>query len=215
MAKRTRAAAEPEATTRERILAAALDVFAERGFDGARVRDIADRAGANLGLLTYYFSDKQQLWQAAVGSAFAELADDLGAVVADESDDDFADLDRIVRHFVRFVARRPAFMQLMNDEGKRDSARMRWLADTHVRPLYAGLRRRIERAQARGALPGMDPVHLHYIVLGAAGLIFSQRPECRRITGVDPTDPAFAEAHADAIVRLLIASDVTRRAKRR
>ena len=213
MAKRTRP--EPEASTRERILAAALDVFAERGFDGARVRDIADRAGANLGLLTYYFSDKEQLWQAAVGSAFAELAADLGAVVADESEDDFADLDRIIRHFVRFVARRPAFMQLMNDEGKRDSARMRWLADTHVRPLYAGLRRRIERAQARGALPGIDPVHLHYIVLGAAGLIFSQRPECRRITGVDPTDPAFAEAHADAIVRLLVEGDATRRAKRR
>ena len=215
MARARRTAATAEAPTRERILNAALDVFAERGFDGARVRDIADRAGANLGLLTYYFSDKEQLWQAAVGSAFAELADDLGAVVADESDDDFADLDRIIRHFVRFVARRPAFMQLMNDEGKRDSPRMHWLADTHVRPLYAGLRRRIERAQARGALPGMDPLHLHYIVLGAAGLIFSQRPECRRITGVDPTDPAFAEAHADAIVRLLGEGDATRRAKRR
>jgi AcrR family transcriptional regulator len=40
---------------RERILAAALEVFAEQGFDGARTRDIAERAGANLGLLTYYF----------------------------------------------------------------------------------------------------------------------------------------------------------------
>ena len=38
--------------TRERILAAALEVFAERGFDGARTRDIAERAGANLGLIT-------------------------------------------------------------------------------------------------------------------------------------------------------------------
>lgn len=198
-----RAAAEPETTTRDRILAAALDVFAERGFDGARVRDIAERAGANLGLLTYYFTDKQQLWQAAVGSAFAELVAELGSVLG-ETSDDLADLTRIVRHFVRFVARRPAFMQLMNDEGKRDDARMRWLADTHVRPLAATMLRRIERAQARGALPAIAPVHLYYIVLGAAGLIFSQGPECRRIAGVDPTDPAFAEAHAEAIVRLFI-----------
>lgn len=202
-----RAVAEPEtpeSTTRDRILAAALEVFAQRGFDGARVRDIAERAGANLGLLTYYFTDKQQLWRAAVDSAFAELAAEIGTVIGEESDDDLADLARIVRHFVRFVARRPAFMQLMNDEGKRDDARMRWLADTHVRPMATAMLRRVERAQARGVLPAIAPVHLYYIVLGAAGLIFSQGPECRRIAGIDPTDPDFAEAHAEAIVRLVI-----------
>src|SRR5205085_1839826 len=141
MARAKRGAAEAEGSTRERILNAALEVFAERGFDGARVRDIADRAGANLGLITYYFSDKLQLWKAAVGEAFAELGTELGGVLGDESDDDLRDLERIIRHFVGFVARRPGFMQLMNDEGKRDGARMRWLADTHVRPLYEGMRR--------------------------------------------------------------------------
>jgi hypothetical protein len=92
---------------------------------------------------------------------------------------------------------------------------MRWLADTHVRPLYEGMRRRIERAQEHGVLPTMPSVHLHYIVLGAAGLIFSQRPECRRIAGVDPTDPAFAEAHADAIIRLLVDRGATTQPSRR
>ncbi|MFN8643346.1 MAG: TetR family transcriptional regulator [Candidatus Binatia bacterium] len=195
--------ADAESSTEERILIAALEVFAERGFEGARVRDIAERAGANLGLLTYYFGDKEQLWKAAVTRAFAELAAELGGLLGGGADE-LAELERIVRHFVRFVARRPAFMQLMNDEGKRDGARMRWLADTHVQPLYDAMRARIERAQARGLLPAMASVHLHYVVLGAAGLIFSQRAECRRIAGVDPTDPAFAEAHADAILRLLV-----------
>ncbi len=210
MARAKRAAAEPEASTRERILAAALEVFAERGFDGARTRDIAERAGANLGLLTYYFTDKQALWKAAVTQAFAELGAELRDMLPGNGDE-IADLERVVRRFVGFVARRPAFMQLMNDEGKRDGPRMRWLADTHVQPLYEALRRRIERAQTRGVLPPMPSVHLHYIVLGAAGLIFSQRPECRRIAGVDPTDPAFAEAHADAILRLLVGRDATPR----
>jgi AcrR family transcriptional regulator len=197
--------AAPDGSTQERILAAALEVFAQRGFDGARMRDIAERAGANLGLLTYYFGDKEQLWKAAVTRAFAELGAELGGVLAGgEHGEDLAELERIVRHFVRFLARRPAFMQLMNDEGKRDGPRMRWLADTHVRPLYDAIRGRIERAQARGLLPPMATVHLHYVVLGAAGLIFSQGAECRRIAGVDPTDPAFAEAHADAILGLLL-----------
>jgi len=92
----------------------------------------------------------------------------------------------------------------MNDEGKRDGPRMRWLADHHVRPLSDALRRLVEAAQARGALPPVPAVSLHYIALGAAGLLFSQAPECLYVTGVDPTAEGFAEAHADALVRILL-----------
>jgi AcrR family transcriptional regulator len=190
--------------TQARILDAALTVFAERGFDGARTRDIADRAGANLGLLTYYFGDKETLWRAAVDRAFERLRAELADVLAPHPDDDErAALAELVRRFVGFVSRSPEFMQLMNDEGKRDGPRMRWLADRFVKPVYEVLRARIERAQAEGFLAGVPPAHLHYLVLGAAGLAFSQAAECTRVTGADPRDPAFAEAHAEAILRLL------------
>ena len=208
MARTARGAApaptDGDESTREKILATALRVFAEHGFDGARTREIADRAGVNLGLLTYYFGNKETLWRAAVARAFAELQGDLAAVMAAHGDvDERAQLEGLARGFVRFVAHKPEFMRLMNDEGKRDGARMRWLADRFVRPMHEGLRQLIERGQARGILPDVAPASLHYIMLGAAGLLFSQAPECRRVMGVDPTDPAFAEAHADAVIRLL------------
>jgi AcrR family transcriptional regulator len=206
--KPRRKAAAPAGPTRERILAAALEVFAERGFDGARTRDIAERAGANLGLLTYYFGDKEALWRAAVSHAFEELANEIAAVTArarGETDgDERAQLEQVLRGFVRFLARRPEFMRLMNDESRRDGPRMRWLADHHVKPMVGEIARVVERARARGLVPDLPPVSLHYIVLGAAGLLFSQAPECQYVTGIDPTDPAVAEAHADAVVRLLL-----------
>ncbi len=207
---RRRRAARQTATedgTQARILDAALAVFAERGFEGARTRDIADRAGANLGLLTYYFGDKETLWRAAVSRAFERLRAELADVLAPQPDDDErAALAALVRRFVHFVSRNPEFMQLMNDEGKRDGPRMRWLADRFVEPVYAVLRARVERAQSEGLLAGMPPASLHYLVLGAAGLVFSQAAECKRVTGADPRDPAFADAHADAILRLLAVS---------
>lgn len=187
--------------TRERILAAALEVFAERGFDGARTRDIAERAGANLGLLPYYFGGKLELWRAAVRSAFEELRREILPQDAGDSD---ADLERLLRRLVHFVARRPAFIRLMNDEGKRAGPRMRWLVDHNVRPLADALRRMVEAAERRGTLPPISPVSVHYIVVGAAGLLFSQAPECAYLTGVDPSAEGFAEAHADALVRLLM-----------
>lgn len=205
---RRKAAPVPAGPARERILAAALEVFAERGFDGARTRDIAERAGANLGLLTYYFGGKEPLWQAAVSHAFGELAEEVAAVSAlsqgTSAGDERAQLERLLRGFVRFLARRPAFMRLMNDESKHDGPRMRWLVDHHVKPVADGIARVVEQAQARGLVPVIPTVSFQYIILGAAGLLFSQAPECKYMTGIDPTDPAVAEAHADALVRLFL-----------
>jgi AcrR family transcriptional regulator len=198
----------PEGPARERILSAALEIFAERGFDGARTRDIAERAGANLGLLTYYFRGKEPLWRAAVSHAFEELATEITAVTvqarSEAGGDERVLLEQLLRGFVRFLARRPEFMRLMNDESKRDGPRMRWLADRHVKPLVGAIAGVVEQAQARGFVPAIPLVSFHYIVLGAAGLLFSQAPECKYVTGIDPTDPAVADAHADALVRLLL-----------
>src|SRR5215510_14790124 len=56
-------------TTRERIATAAGEIFAERGFDGTTVRDICQRAGANIAAVNYYFGDKQRLYVEAVVQA--------------------------------------------------------------------------------------------------------------------------------------------------
>jgi AcrR family transcriptional regulator len=53
-------------TTRERIAEAAGEIFAERGFDGTTVRDICQRADANIAAVNYYFGDKQRLYVEAV-----------------------------------------------------------------------------------------------------------------------------------------------------
>src|SRR3954469_4966396 len=56
-----------------RISAAARDEFARRGFAGARVDQIARRAGVNKQLLFYYFHSKRGLFQAVLTEAAAEL----------------------------------------------------------------------------------------------------------------------------------------------
>src|SRR6476619_4067217 len=63
--------------TRERILAAALDLFSERSFEGATTRDIAARAGVTQPLLNYHFRSKDALWRAAVDTLFDTLSEAL------------------------------------------------------------------------------------------------------------------------------------------
>lgn len=201
-----RAAAAQTTGAREHILVAALRAFAERGFDGATTREIATEAGVNHGLIRYYFGDKQRLWRDAVDRAFAELRARLDAVLEDASGaDDRERMGRILRGYVRFVARHPEFVRLMHEEGKRRGPRMRWLVDRHVKPLYDALGALGRRAGGFGVLgPDVHPIHLHYVVAGAVGLIFHQAEECRRLSGLDPFDDSIVEEHARIVEHLLL-----------
>ncbi len=206
------AGAEREYTTAggsdapERILSAALQAFSELGFEGATTREIAGRAGVPLGLLQYHFGGKPKLWRAAVDRAFAELRSGLEAILRDPRPrDDRARLRQLIRGHVGFVARNPEFVRLMHDEGKRRGLRMRWMVDRHVKPLYQALLPLVERVQASGPLPADVPaVHLVYSLIGAIDVIFHQAEECKRVTGVDPADPAAAAAHARAVEYLFL-----------
>jgi AcrR family transcriptional regulator len=204
--RRPRPIATPDLDARRRILQGALEVFAARGFDGARTRDIADAAGVNLGLLQYYFGGKEKLWRAAVDHAFAELWSALDvAPGAGPDSGDPAVLAATVRAAVRFAASHPALIRLMNDEGKRSGPRLTWLVERHGRRRKEAVATVLGPARKRGVIADVDPIHLYYVFIGATGLIFSQAPECRRLVGVDPTSsPEMVEGHADALVALLL-----------
>ncbi len=62
----TRAAEPVEETTRDKILAAAAEVFADEGFEGATIRQITDRAKVNVAAVNYHFRDKAELYSQVV-----------------------------------------------------------------------------------------------------------------------------------------------------
>jgi TetR/AcrR family transcriptional regulator len=189
--------------TRNRIVEAAALLFAERGFRATSTREIAARARTNQGLITYHFGSKLALWKEAVGRAFRDLRTPLAprAPVADAADGRARARD-VIRRYVRFAATHPELFRLMVEEGKHSDARMRWLVDTHLKPLYQGF----EKLVAAYA-PGIDPAllpHAYYALAGAGSLIFAVSPECRRLTGLDPEDERVIEAHAEFVARLLV-----------
>jgi AcrR family transcriptional regulator len=199
----TSSRAQQREATRERIVEAALEAFAEKGFRGASTRDIARRAGANQGLITYHFRSKDALWRAAADRIIGMLEKSLGErLAALESRDPRERAREAIRAYVRFAAAHPELFRLMVDEGKNSEERMEWLVDTHLRPAYERFVRPGE-ALVTGGDPALRP-HAYYVLVGAGSLIFAVAPECRRLTGLDPETPEAVEAHAEVVARLLV-----------
>ena len=84
-----------EKETDERIYEAARDIFHERGFDGARMQEIANRAGINKALLHYYYRSKDLLFEKVYQAAAKKLFPNI--MVSLRSDDP---LPKKVRLFV-------------------------------------------------------------------------------------------------------------------
>jgi AcrR family transcriptional regulator len=190
--------------TRGRILAAALELFADRSFDGASTRDIAERAGVSQPSLGYHFRSKDELWRAAVSSLFAELEERMGARLHGlRGVDDVTRAELLVRDFIAFSAEHPQLHRIITQESKVDGDRMDWLVDQHVRPLYELTTGMFERLVAQGAVPDVPAPFLYYILTGAGPTIFVLAPECRRLAGFDPMAPDAVETHADIVVDLL------------
>ena len=189
--------------TSARIVQAARQSFAKRGFHGTSTRDIASEAGTNQGLITYHFGTKDALWRAAADNLFEEIGgrlfDRLGhRQLTDEREN----ARESIREFVRFSAEHPEFFWLMVDEGKNADERLDWLITTHLRPRFEVLADYMlnELGYSQTELP-----HVYYTLAGAASLIFAVAPECRQLTGVDPLKQEIVERHADFVARLLIA----------
>jgi len=94
-------------STRQRLLEAAGEVFAEKGFRNATVREIVRRAGANLNAVNYYFGDKQGLYQAAIEYAHQSIEQEHELALArDKTSEPAERLHAFVRVLLRRVTTR-------------------------------------------------------------------------------------------------------------
>jgi len=197
----TRPSADP---TRDRILAAALDLFSERSFKDATTREIAQRAGVTQPLLNYHYRSKDELWRAAVDALFEKLRGSMSDRLEGlRGVDARTSAMLMVRDFITFSARNPQLHRIITQECKTDGPRMDYLVERHVRPLYDSTIELFEQLTRDGAVPLIAAPHLYYILTGAGPSMFVLGPECRRLSGLDPESDEVIDAHADAVCRLL------------
>ena len=184
------------------IIAAALAVFAEKGFASARLDDIARRAGLSKGALYLYFETKEDLFTAVVTEAVAPLIEGVTAMI-EAYRGPFADLARLALprmaaltadHQIGPVIR----MVVGESRNFPDIARI-W-HERLVGPALGLMSGAIARAQAAGEIRSGDPRYFAMSLIAPMllGLIWQ---EVFEPIGAVPVDlQALATQHVEAIL---------------
>ena len=171
------------AEKRKRILEAAIRVFAEHGYHGSRVGDIAEDAGVAHGLLYHYFASKEDVLRTIFVENWGQLIVRFRAV---ETSDEPAEkkLEGIAKILLRTWRNDPALVTVM----VREVARSQHLQDRvdEVREAFAILERVIEEGQASGVFRrDVDARLAAWVIYGGleevlTGWVLGQLPDADR-----------------------------------
>ena len=101
--------------TKQRILLAASAVFAQKGFDGSRVDEIAEAAHINKRMLYHHFDSKENLYLEVLRHTYNKLST-IGAWAIQPKSDPETAIKRAVREYFYFLACHDEFVRLINWE---------------------------------------------------------------------------------------------------
>jgi TetR/AcrR family transcriptional regulator len=175
------AVASESETTPERILDVAERLFAQKGFAGTAVRDIASEAGLTAPSLYNHFEGKQALYEAVLSRGVQPLVD-LMATLSTEDDAQAGDvLDAIMDHF----ASHPDLAKLIQHESLIGGASLSQIAQAWLRPIVAegmhAMRRNPDSVWTDEEQPFAIAAWIH-MILGH----FAMAPLLRELFDFDP-----------------------------
>lgn len=147
---------ERTARTRQAILDAALDIFLAQGFAGARMADVAARAGVAKGTLYLHFADKAALFEGVLRRVVEAPLAGLATVAPEPGEGVREVLGRALRPVLRDMegSRRAALIRLVIAEGARFPEIAAMYRRIVIDPAMAAVRALAEQARAGGELRG-------------------------------------------------------------
>ena len=198
----------PEAGTEQRIFDAALQVFARKGHDGARMQEIADEAQINRALLHYYFRNKSQLYESVFAHGFEQFLSGFRQVL--DAEQGFEETLRAFVHgYIGYIRDHQDHARLMLNECLCGGPFLaEYLTAAMSEPGgFPGLvmLERIAAAIERGDIRPVDPRHTMLTIVSACLFSFVAAPTVRIFhPEVESDFDAFVEARKKHVVDLIL-----------
>ena len=194
--------------TRKKLLTAARLEFAKHGFAGARVDEIAERAGLNKQLLYHYFGDKDALYLAVLEWVYADIREQERQLNLEGLPPERA-IRKLIEASFDYLATNPDFIVLLNDENRGGARHVR--GSTRLEAMHSPLIRSVshilhEGVRAGRFREGIDPIQLYISIAGLSYFYLSNTPTLSAIFGKDLSSRAARRARRRHVADLVLHS---------
>ncbi len=171
--------------TEQKIIEAAEIVFHEKGFDGARMQEIADKASINKGLLHYYFKSKDALFDAIFNMALKKMSGTINSILKmDISLEEKMNL--IIDSYMNLLLRNSSLPRFVITELNKDSDRfIKKYLSGEINNVFANFINSVQKEIDAGKIKPINPKHLFMNMISMILFPFIGKPMIQVLIGVD------------------------------
>ena len=194
---------------KEHIINKAIELFAEKGFEGTSIRDLAAKAEVNVAMVNYYFGSKEKLFEAMVELKAAYLKGVIEEVSKDNSLNEIQKLDRIVESYVNKMFSNRLFHRIIHQElmvHQRENIQDSII--NIVSPNSLAIRNLIESGIRKGTFRKVDAPLVIASIFGTFNHVLLSKKMCNKLLDKNPEyvpyeDPKFKKRLIDYLLDLL------------
>lgn len=175
MTTRPRGRPAPEdgdAISDEMVLDAVLQAFAENGFEGTSIREVARKLGISHNLIPQRFGSKTDLWYAAVRQGFHRMNDELVREGKRHGENQLTIFRELLIRAMELTALQPCLLQIINQEARRPGPRLDFIVNKYIGPAHDFLETWAESLAAEGHIRRPPVGLIYFLVNHGAGSLF-------------------------------------------
>ena len=166
------------------ILNAAKSVFQSKGMDGARMQEIANKAGINKSMLHYYYRSKQLLFEAVFRNAFSLLAPELSKVLNDDTSIEVK-IRNFTSNYISFIIKHPYLPNFIIQELNRNPDFILKLKESKDFPNITKFKKQVETEIKNGIIMPIKGEQLFINILSLSIFPFIATPLIKAFADID------------------------------
>ncbi len=189
--------------TKDKIIEAAKATFHEKGFEGARMQEIADACGVNKALLHYHFQSKEKLFKAVLLGAMMEMFPAVLALL-NSNKPLVQKIESVVDLYLDFISQNPRIpLFVLNEMNQNPAFILDQLQLSNQKPLV--FINQIQAAVADKKMLPVGPFHLIADIIGLCVFPFIAKPILQMLSGMNEKEyGAFIAERKIHITQLIL-----------